>query len=101
MREPDAAKPKQRATSETSPSPQRSCIACRRRNDQASFLRLAFPKDGSLGLFQGSGRSAYVCPDRSCLDEAFSKGKLDRALRRAVPAPDKEACKQVLICKLR
>ena len=41
-------------------------------------IRLA---DGGLGLDGGMGRSAYLCPSPTCLDEARRRKRLQRALR--------------------
>jgi predicted RNA-binding protein YlxR (DUF448 family) len=37
-----------------------------------------------LALDAGMGRSAYVCPDARCLEEAKRRKRLQRALRCAV-----------------
>lgn len=63
-------------------SPQRSCIACRRKTDQLSLLRIS--ANGTLTT-TSSGRSAYVCPTLTCLDAALRKDRLGRALRRSIP----------------
>lgn len=47
------------------------------------------------------GRSAYICPDESCIEAALSKERLARALKCAVTEAEKAELKQILICKLR
>jgi predicted RNA-binding protein YlxR (DUF448 family) len=42
------------------------------------IIRLA---EGGIGLDQGMGRSAYLCPNQVCLEEAKRRKRLQRALR--------------------
>jgi predicted RNA-binding protein YlxR (DUF448 family) len=37
--------------------------------------------EGGVVLDQGMGRSAYLCPQLSCLEEARKRRRLQRALR--------------------
>jgi predicted RNA-binding protein YlxR (DUF448 family) len=83
------------------PSPQRMCIGCRRRNNQGSLLRVAKDAEGRVRLWEGSGRSAYVCPILDCVNTAMTKGRLERALHCQVKQEDREALRKELVCKLR
>jgi len=64
----------------------RRCVSCRQPNLKQEFWRIVrvFPS-GKLQLDQGMGRSAYICPNPSCLQAAQKKNKLGRSLRAAVP----------------
>jgi predicted RNA-binding protein YlxR (DUF448 family) len=64
--------------------PQRTCIACKRKGDQFSFLRISSRLLAVLIQGASQGRSAYVCPSTGCVDAAFTKGRLSRALRQAL-----------------
>jgi hypothetical protein len=39
----------------------------------------------TITLNQGAGRSAYLCPDASCLQSAQKKNRLARCLKAAIP----------------
>ncbi|MFZ0406525.1 MAG: YlxR family protein [Cyanobium sp.] len=59
----------------------RRCVACRDLRDRQLLWRLIRQVDGSITLDQGMGRSAYLCPDRACLEEAKRRKRLQRSLR--------------------
>jgi predicted RNA-binding protein YlxR (DUF448 family) len=40
---------------------------------------------------RAAGRGAYVCRTEICLDKAFTKGALSRALKTPIPADLREA----------
>lgn len=82
-------------------SPIRTCIACRRKEEQRALLRIARSPEGDLGLWVGSGRSAYIHPAPDCIENAFQKGRLERALRGRIAGEEREALRKVLECKLR
>lgn len=62
--------------------PTRSCIACRTRQAQPRMLRYALrgrelvPRVGVRAM---SGRSAYLCPRRACLERALKRRAFGRA----------------------
>lgn len=63
--------------------PHRQCVGCKKVLPKKELLRfvslgsntIAFDKKGRL-----SGRGAYLCPDRSCLERAIRDKRLQRAL---------------------
>lgn len=63
--------------------PLRSCVACRAVRPKAELLRVHAAPGGMLGvdLGGGSGRGAYVCPRRSCLEQAVKRGEFARCLK--------------------
>jgi hypothetical protein len=70
-------------------APQRSCIACRREGDKASFLRFVLAPDGSVTPDLEEklpGRGAYTCVARSCLLEAVKKRQFGRSFKGAAAA---------------
>ena len=88
----------------SSTDPQRTCIACRLKAGQASFVRLTRNVDGLLSVVDHGpcqGRSAYVCPTKACAEAALAKGRLNRALRRHVPDDEIQRLSRQLECKLR
>ena len=68
-------------------TPIRTCVGCRERQPQATLLRVRRLGHGALvpAARRGQaarGRSAYLCPDRRCLDRAIKRGGLRRAFAR-------------------
>lgn len=63
--------------------PQRTCIGCRSVRPKRDLVRIVRTPEGEILLdFTGkrSGRGAYVCPDEPCVEQAFRKKQLERAL---------------------
>ena len=65
----------------------RRCISCRRIALKQEFWRIvrSYPS-GQLQLDLGMGRSAYLCPQASCLQAAQKKNRLGRSLHKSVPS---------------
>ena len=59
----------------------RRCVACRELLDRQQLWRVIRLAGGGIGLDQGMGRSAYLCPNPVCLEEAKRRKRLQRALR--------------------
>jgi predicted RNA-binding protein YlxR (DUF448 family) len=60
----------------------RQCVACRCLVDRSQLLRVVrLAGGGGLALDAGMGRSAYLCPSTSCLEEARRRKRLQRSLR--------------------
>jgi predicted RNA-binding protein YlxR (DUF448 family) len=59
----------------------RRCVACRTLRDRGELWRVVRQAGGGVVLDQGMGRSAYVCPQLSCLEETRRRRRLQRALR--------------------
>ncbi len=64
----------------------RRCVSCRKLAPKESFWRLVrvYPS-GEVQLDEGMGRSAYLCPQESCLKAAQKKNRLGRSLKAPVP----------------
>ena len=68
--------------------PQRQCMACRERKEKRQLIRVVRKTDGSVCVdFSGkvSGRGAYICPDKACLNKALKSKSLERSLEVAIP----------------
>lgn len=65
---------------------QRRCVSCRQFSHKKDLWRIVrvYPSH-QVQLNQGEGRSAYLCPNTSCLQAAQKKNRLGRALKAAVP----------------
>lgn len=70
------------------PPNHRRCVSCRKLAPKDSFWRVVrvFPT-GTVQLDQGAGRSAYLCPQISCLQMAQKKNRLGRSLK-AIISPE-------------
>jgi len=64
----------------------RRCISCRQLLPKKVLWRIVrvYPSR-QVQLDEGMGRSAYLCPQASCLAAAKKKNRLGRALRVSVP----------------
>ena len=64
----------------------RRCVSCRRLALKQFFFRIVrVHSSGQVELEKGTGRSAYLCPQVSCLQAARKKNRLGRALKTRVP----------------
>ena len=59
----------------------RRCVACKKVLDRKSLLRVTKDFQNGEILFGGTGRSAYLCPTESCIEEAWKRKRLQKSLR--------------------
>ena len=62
--------------------PMRTCIACRTERPKKELLRIVRTKDGVFSLDKTgkvSGRGAYICNDKNCIDKLIKKKLLNYA----------------------
>ena len=64
---------------------QRRCVVCRQLLDRQLLWRVIRDHQDGVLLDRGMGRSAYLCPTETCLDEARRRKRLNKALRCQVP----------------
>lgn len=74
----------------------RRCVSCRELLDRQQLWRIIRLVEGGIGLDQGMGRSAYLCPNQVCLEEAKRRKRLQRALRCQVAETIVETLEQRL-----
>ena len=74
----------------------RRCVACRQLLDRRQLWRVIRDHQDGLLLDQGMGRSAYLCPNEDCLEEARRRKRLQKALRCQVQDAVLEALDQRL-----
>ena len=66
-------------------APERTCIGCRRKRGQAELVRLTNEAGGVVPARRGApGRSAYLCPEQTCLEAADKRRAFARAFRGQV-----------------
>jgi predicted RNA-binding protein YlxR (DUF448 family) len=71
-------------------------VSCRELLDRQQLWRIVRLAEGGIGLDQGMGRSAYLCPNQVCLEEAKRRKRLQRALRCQVAETIVETLEQRL-----
>jgi predicted RNA-binding protein YlxR (DUF448 family) len=79
--------------------PLRTCIGCRRKQEQGHLLRVSRNESGELALTQDknrTGRGAYICPRPECIEAALKGDRLGRTLRNPVRTEEKDALKRQL-----
>ncbi len=64
----------------------RRCLSCRRLGHRSEFWRVVrLAGSQEVVLDDGQGRSAYLCPQAPCLQQAQKKNRLGRALKVGIP----------------
>ena len=63
----------------------RRCVACRQLMDRSLLWRVIRDHRDGVLLDSGMGRSAYLCARKTCLEEAYRRKRLQKALRCQVP----------------
>jgi len=67
------------------PAPERTCIGCRRKRGQAELVRFTNDAGRVVPARPGArGRSAYLCPQQTCLEAADKRRAFARAFRGPV-----------------
>jgi len=64
----------------------RRCLSCRKVAPKQAFWRVVrVHPSRKVQLDEGMGRSAYLCPNGTCLGTAQKKNRLGRSLRASIP----------------
>ena len=74
-------------------TPMRMCVGCREMKPKKELLRVVRSPGGEVSIDPGgkkSGRGAYLCPDRTCWENALSTGRLEYALHTSIKPENKE-----------
>ena len=64
----------------------RRCVACRKLFNREQLLKVTRDYQDGVVLEGGMGRSAYLCPNETCLEESCRRKRLQKALRCQIPA---------------
>ena len=75
----------------------RKCVACKKLLDRKQLWRVIRDHQDGVVLNTGTGRSAYLCPNEDCLEEACRRKRLNKALRCQVPSSVVEALHERLL----
>lgn len=67
--------------------PIRMCTGCRAAKPKKELVRIVRGPDGTISVDltgKKSGRGAYICPDRACLERARKAHSLERAFECSI-----------------
>ena len=64
----------------------RRCVACRKLLNRQQLLKVTRDHQDGVVVKDGMGRSAYHCPNKTCLEESWRRKRLQKALRCQIPA---------------
>ena len=59
----------------------RRCVSCKKVINRNHLLKVTRDHKDGVVLAGGMGRSAYICPKETCLEEAWRRKRLQKALR--------------------
>lgn len=63
--------------------PMRKCVGCNQMFEKKSLLRIVRSNGGEVSVDvtgKKNGRGAYLCQNKQCLEQAFKKRAIERAL---------------------
>ena len=66
---------------------QRKCVACGKYDERENMIRITKTTDGEVVVNGNSkvfGRSAYICYNKACIENAFKKNRLQRVLKTQI-----------------
>ena len=68
--------------------PMRKCIGCQQMKQKNELVRVVHSKDGEMSVDltgKKSGRGAYICHSKSCIEKARKARQIERAFKTNVP----------------
>jgi uncharacterized protein len=74
--------------------PVRTCIGCRRTDEQRNLVRMVADQAGRIRIDlprRRPGRGTYVHNERDCIEELVRRGALARSLKRKIETMDADA----------
>ena len=77
----------------------RKCVSCGEMKEKKTLIRVIRTKDGEVLVDRTgrqNGRGAYVCREKACIENAFKRN----ALKRALNAEPGEAVKEELMAEV-
>ena len=66
---------------------QRKCVACGKYDERENMIRITKTTYGEVVVNGNSkvfGRSAYICYNKACIENAFKKNRLQRVLKTQI-----------------
>lgn len=77
--------------------PQRLCVGCQEMKNKKDLLRIVKTPENQIEVDRTgkkSGRGAYVCPKRECLEKAVKEKRLERSLKHSISPEIFESLRQ-------
>ena len=68
--------------------PQRRCVCCREMKPKGELIRVVRSKDGEFSVDmtgKKSGRGAYICHSKECIESARKSRQLEKSFKSNVP----------------
>ncbi|MBQ1928813.1 MAG: YlxR family protein [Acutalibacteraceae bacterium] len=68
--------------------PMRKCIGCQQMKQKNELVRVVHSKDGEMSVDltgKKSGRGAYICHSKACIEKARKTRQIERAFKTNVP----------------
>ena len=66
----------------------RKCIGCQQMKQKNELVRVVHSKDGEMSVDltgKKSGRGAYICHSKACIEKARKTRQIERAFKTNVP----------------
>jgi hypothetical protein len=79
--------------------PERICIGCMEKKPKTELIRVVKSPDGEISLDstgKKSGRGAYICPKKECLEKAFKARRIEKSFSCKIDAAIYEELKNGL-----
>ncbi len=79
--------------------PLRACVGCKEKKPKRDLIRIVSVPGGPVEIDltgKKSGRGVYICPDKACMDRACKARRLEKNLKREIPASLKEEVYRIL-----
>ncbi len=74
-------------------TPERTCLACRRKDSKGSLVRLVRTADNEVLIDKKGklkGRGAYLCPFRGCWESAIKGNRLEYVLKGKIESESRK-----------
>ncbi|KAF1084567.1 hypothetical protein SPSYN_02345 [Sporotomaculum syntrophicum] len=74
--------------------PERMCVGCQEMKPKKLLIRVVRTPEGTIEIDRTgkrSGRGAYICPNKECLDKALKGKRLEKSLKHAINQEIKES----------
>lgn len=68
--------------------PMRKCTGCNEMKPKKELIRVVKSPDGEISLDltgKKSGRGAYICREKACLEKARKAKRIEKSLETAIP----------------
>jgi predicted RNA-binding protein YlxR (DUF448 family) len=77
--------------------PERMCVGCQEMKPKKSLIRVVRTPEDTIEIDRTgkrSGRGAYICPSKECLDKALKGKRLEKSLKHSISQEIKESLQE-------